>query len=73
MFAETTTIDLVSARLIDRVEGRWVLEVRTATVITKDGEPVAEPTFHRFTLKEGDPVDGLDPLVIRMAQAVWGS
>ena len=49
------------------------LEIREATTILRDG--VADPGFarryHRYVLHPGASLDGCDPRIVAVADAVW--
>ena len=61
---ETTIIDK-----IELVENNSI-QVRTATVIKKDGTEIAK-TYHRHSLSPGDNVTNEDPRVQAIANAIW--
>ena len=48
------------------------IQVRTATIIEKDGVEIAK-TFHRHVCTPGDDVSGEDSRVQAVANAVWTS
>jgi hypothetical protein len=57
---------------IDRIEvvGDWNIQVRQATVITKNGEQVAR-TFHRWVLTPDMDISGQEQKVQDIANAAW--
>lgn len=55
--------------LINVLEGGQ-LQCRTATVYVDSGSEVSR-TFHRHVLEPGDSLDGQDPKVVAVANAVW--
>ena len=61
---ETTKVDL-----IELVETNHI-QVRTATIIEKDGTEIAR-TFHRHVKHPGDDVSNEDPKVQAIANAIW--
>jgi hypothetical protein len=58
--------------VIDKVEvlENGCIQVRQATIIEKDGVELAR-TFHRWALAPGQDLEGQDPKVVAIAQAVW--
>jgi hypothetical protein len=46
------------------------IQIRTATIIEKDGTEIAK-TYHRHVLAPGDDVSSEDPKVQAIANAVW--
>ena len=63
---------LIEKQIVDLVELVQTnhIQVRTATIIEKDGKEIAR-TFHRHVLSPGDDVSGQDPKVQAIANAVW--
>ena len=61
---ETTKVDL-----IELVETNHI-QVRTATIIEKDGLEIAR-TFHRHVKHPGDDITNEDPKVQAIANAIW--
>jgi hypothetical protein len=63
---------LTEKNIVDKVELVETnhIQVRTANIIEKDGQVVAK-SFHRHTLAPGDDVNGQDPKVQAIANAVW--
>jgi hypothetical protein len=57
---------------IDKIEvvGDWNIQVRQATVITKDGVQVAR-SFHRWVLTPDDDISGQEQKVQDIANAAW--
>ena len=46
-----------------------LIQVRTATVVLKDGKEIAR-SFHRHVVQPGDDLTGQDPKVVAIANAV---
>lgn len=46
-----------------------LIQVRTATVVMKDGKEIAR-SFHRHVVQPGDDLSGQDPKVVAIANAV---
>ena len=46
------------------------IQVRTATIIKKDGTEIAK-TYHRHVVSPGDNVSNEDPRVQAIANAIW--
>ena len=46
------------------------IQVRTATIIEKDGTEIAK-TYHRHVVSPGDNVTNEDPRVQAIANAIW--
>ena len=63
---------LTEITLIDKIEivETNSIQVRTATIIEKDGTEIAR-TFHRHVLSPGDSIVNEDPKVQAIANAVW--
>jgi len=61
---ETTKVDL-----IELVETNHI-QVRTATIIEKDGTEIAR-TFHRHVKHPGDDITNEDAKVQAIANAIW--
>jgi hypothetical protein len=57
---------------IDQIEivGGWNIQVRQATVITKNGEQVAR-SFHRWVLTPDMDISGQEQKVQDIANAAW--
>jgi hypothetical protein len=57
---------------IDRIEvaNDWVIQVRQATIIEKDGVQVAR-TFHRWVLTPDMDISGQEQKVQDIANAAW--
>jgi len=57
---------------IDQIEivGDWNIQVRQATVITKNGEQVAR-SFHRWVLTPDMDISGQEQKVQDIANAAW--
>jgi hypothetical protein len=57
---------------IDQIEivRDWNIQVRQATVITKDGERVAR-TFHRWVLQPDSDISGQEQKVQDICNAAW--
>jgi len=57
---------------IDQIEivGGWNIQVRQATVITKDGVQVAR-SFHRWVLNPDSDIGGQEQKVQDIANAAW--
>lgn len=57
---------------IDRIEvvNQWVLQVRQATIIEKDGVQVAR-SFHRWVLTPDSDISGQEQKVQDIANAAW--
>jgi hypothetical protein len=57
---------------IDQIEivGDWNIQVRQATVITKNGEQVAR-SFHRWVLTPDSDISGQEQKVQDIANAAW--
>jgi len=61
---ENTSIDLIE------IVGDWNIQVRQATVITKNGEQVAR-SFHRWVLTPDSDISGQEQKVQDIANAAW--
>lgn len=61
---ETTKVDQIE------VVGDHTIQVRTATIIEKDGVEIAK-TFHRHVVSPGDDVSNEDPKVQAIANAIF--
>jgi len=63
---------LIEKQIVDKVElvESNHIQVRTATIIEKDGTEIAR-TIHRHVLAPGDDVTNQDPKVQAIANAVW--
>jgi hypothetical protein len=57
---------------IDRIEvvNNWVIQVRQATVIERDGEFVSR-TFHRWVLTPDSDISGQEQKVKDICNAAW--
>jgi hypothetical protein len=57
---------------IDKIEVvcNWVIQVRQATVIEKDGEQVAR-SYHRWTLNPDSDISGQEQKVQDICNAAW--
>jgi hypothetical protein len=57
---------------IDQIEivQQWNIQVRQATVITKNGEQIAR-TFHRWVLNPDSDISGQEQKVKDIANAAW--
>jgi len=64
MFTENTNIDRIE--IVDS----WNIQVRQATIITKDGEQIAKK-FHRWTLTPDDNISGQEQNVKDICNAAW--
>ena len=63
---------LIEKTIIDKIElvENNSIQVRTATIIEKDGTEIAR-TFHRHVKHPGDDVSNEDPKVQAIANAIW--
>ena len=63
---------LIEKQIVDKVElvESNHIQVRTATIIEKDGTEIAR-TIHRHVLSPGDDVTNQDTKVQAIANAVW--
>ena len=63
---------LTETTLIDKIEvvETNAIQVRTATIIEKDGTEIAK-TYHRHVVSPGDNVTNEDPRVQAIANAIW--
>jgi hypothetical protein len=61
---ETTKVDQIE------VVGDHTIQVRTATIIEKDGIEISK-SFHRHIVSAGDDVTNEDPKVQAIANAIW--
>ena len=64
MIEEQSVIDMIS------VTELGTIEVRCSDRVIKDGEIIAK-TYHRHVLVPGDGLEGQNPRVVAVAQAVW--
>jgi len=57
---------------IDRIEvvNQWIIQVRQATIIERDGEFVSR-TFHRWSLTPDSDISGQEQKVKDIANAAW--
>ena len=63
---------LTEAQEVDKIEvvGPYnIIQVRTATAISRDGVEVSR-SFHRATISPGQDTSGQDPKVVAIANAV---
>lgn len=65
-------MNLTETKVIDKIEvvGIGFIQVREATIITRDGEQVAK-TFHRWAFSPGDDVSAMPANVQAIAAATW--
>lgn len=61
---ETTKIDQIEVVVNNSIQ------IRTATIIEKDGVEIAK-TYHRHVVHPGDDVSNEDPKVQAIANAIW--
>jgi len=63
---------LIENTSIDQIEivSDWNIQVRQATIISKDGEQVAR-TFHRWVLTPDMDISGQEQKVQDIANAAW--
>ena len=63
---------LIEKIIIDKIEVVETnsIQVRTATIIEKDGVEIAK-TYHRHVKHPGDNVSNEDPKVQAIANAIW--
>lgn len=62
---------LTEETLVDLIEVVGTnIQVRTATVIKRGDEEIAR-SFHRHVLQPGDSLEGQDPRVVAIANAIW--
>jgi len=63
---------LIEKQIIDKIEviENSSIQVRTATVIEKDGTELTR-TFHRHVLTPGADLTNEDPKVQAIANAIW--
>ena len=63
---------LTETTLIDKIEvvETNAIQVRTATIIEKDGTEIAR-TFHRHVVSPGDDITNEDAKVQAIANAIW--
>jgi hypothetical protein len=63
---------LTEKQIVDFIEITEIntIQVRTATIIEKDGTEIAR-TFHRHVLVPGEDVTAQDPKVQAIANAIW--
>jgi hypothetical protein len=63
---------LLEKSIVDKIEivENSSIQVRTATIIEKDGTELTR-TFHRHVLAPGDDVSGEDPKVQAIANVIW--
>ena len=64
MLTEETEVDKIEV-----VTQYNILQVRTATIVKKDGVEIAR-SFHRHLVQPGDDLTGQDPKVVAIANAV---
>jgi hypothetical protein len=63
---------LIEKQIVDKVElvESNHIQVRTATIIEKDGTEIAR-TLHRHVVSPGDDISNEDPKVQAIANAIW--
>jgi hypothetical protein len=61
---ETVKVDLIEVTELNTIQ------VRTATVIEKDGVELTR-TFHRHVVSPGEDISNEDPKVQAIANAIW--
>jgi hypothetical protein len=63
---------LIEKQIVDKVElvESNHIQVRTATIIEKDGTEIAR-TLHRHVISPGDDISNEDPKVQAIANAIW--
>ena len=61
--------ETIKVDLIELIESNHI-QVRTATIIEKDGVEIAK-TYHRHSLYPGEDVSNEDPKVQAVANAIW--
>jgi hypothetical protein len=63
---------LTEENTVDKIEvvENGTVQVRTATVIKRDGEEINR-SYHRHVLSEGDDITGEDAKVQAVCAAVW--
>lgn len=61
---ETVKVDLIEVTEVNTVQ------VRTATVIEKDGVELTR-TYHRHVVSPGEDISNEDPKVQAIANAIW--
>jgi len=61
---ETVKVDLIEVTEVNTVQ------VRTATIIEKDGVELTR-TFHRHVVSPGEDISNEDPKVQAIANAIW--
>jgi hypothetical protein len=61
---ETVKVDLIEVTEVNTVQ------VRTATVIAKDGVELTR-TYHRHVVSPGEDISNEDPKVQAIANAIW--
>lgn len=61
---ETTKVDMIE------VTEKGVIQIRTATIIEKDGQEISK-SFHRHIKVPGEDVSNEDIRVQNIASAVW--
>ena len=63
---------LTETTLIDKIEvvETNAIQVRTATIIEKDGVEIAK-TYHRHIVTPTDSIENEDPKVKAIANAIW--
>ncbi len=65
-------MELTEHTSIDQIEivGGWNIQIRQATVITKNGEQVSR-TFHRWVLTPDSDISGQEQKVKDICNAAW--
>ena len=63
---------LIEKKIIDKIEivVNNSIQVRTATIIEKDGVEIAR-TFHRHVVCPGDDITNEDPKIQAIANVIW--
>ena len=63
---------LIEKKIIDKIEvlENNSIQIRTATIIEKDGIEIAK-TYHRHVLSPGDDISNEDTKVQSIANAIW--
>ena len=63
---------LIEKQIIDKIEvvENNSIQIRTATIIEKDGIEIAK-TYHRHVLSPGDDINNEDVKVQSIANAIW--
>ena len=63
---------LIETNKVDQIEvlENGVLQIRVATIITKDGSELAR-SFHRYTKVPGEDISNEEQKVQAVANAIW--